>query len=62
MNSPANVIDLSTLYLRCYFYCMPAFMVYNFGAVVIAGNSAAVSLENMTVLFTPFIYVWFMFP
>ena len=36
--------------------------INSFGAVVIAGNSAAVSLENMTVLFTPFIYVWFMFP
>lgn len=41
MNSPANVIDLSTLYLRCYFYCMPAFMVYNFGSALIraSGNS-----------------------
>lgn len=34
MNSPADVIDLSALYLRCYFYCMPAFMVYNFGSAL----------------------------
>lgn len=38
MNSPANVIDLSTLYLRCYFYCMPAFMVYNFGSALIRAS------------------------
>ena len=38
MNSPANVIDLSTLYLRCYFCCMPAFMIYNFGSALIRAS------------------------
>ncbi len=38
MNSPADVIDLSALYLRCYFYCMPAFMVYNFGSALVRAS------------------------
>lgn len=38
MNSPADVIDLSVLYLRCYFYCMPAFMVYNFGSALVRAS------------------------
>lgn len=38
MNSPADVIDLSSLYLRCYFYCMPAFMVYNFGSALVRAS------------------------
>lgn len=32
MDSPANVIDLSTLYLQIYFLGMPAMLVYNFGS------------------------------
>ena len=35
MGSPANVIDLSVLYMRIYFLSMPACMVYNFGAAVL---------------------------
>ena len=35
MGSPADVIDLSTLYLRCYFLGMPGTMIYNFGAAVL---------------------------
>jgi len=35
MQSPANVIDLSTLYLRIYFCGMPANMLYNFGAAIL---------------------------
>lgn len=38
MNSPMDVIDLSALYLRCYFYCMPAFMVYNFGSALVRAS------------------------
>ena len=32
MATPSDVIELSTLYIRIYFFGMPAFMVYNFGA------------------------------
>ena len=35
MQSPEDVIDLGTLYLRIYFCGMPAQMVYNFGAGVL---------------------------
>ena len=34
-SSPADVIDLSTLYLRIYFCGMPANMLYNFGAAIL---------------------------
>lgn len=37
MQSPAEVIDLSTLYLRIYFLGMPAMMAYNFGAAILRG-------------------------
>ena len=32
MNAPADIIDSSTTYLRLYFLCIPAQMVYNTGA------------------------------
>ncbi len=35
MSSPEDVIDLSTLYLRIYFFGMPAMMVYNFGSAIL---------------------------
>lgn len=35
MDSPAEVIGQSTLYLRIYFLGMPAMMVYNFGAAIL---------------------------
>lgn len=35
MDSPADVIDLSALYLRIYFLGMPASMIYNFGAAIL---------------------------
>ncbi len=34
-STPADVIDLATLYLRIYFLGMPANMLYNFGAAVL---------------------------
>ncbi|MBR2045389.1 MAG: MATE family efflux transporter [Agathobacter sp.] len=37
MQSPPEVINLSTLYLRIYFLGMPANMVYNFGAAILRG-------------------------
>ena len=37
MQSPAEVIDLSTLYMRIYFLGMPANLVYNFGAAILRG-------------------------
>jgi len=37
MQSPKEVIDLATLYLRIYFLGMPATMVYNFGAAILRG-------------------------
>ena len=37
MQSPPEVIDLSTLYLRIYFLGMPAVMAYNFGAAILRG-------------------------
>ena len=37
MQSPIEVIDLSTLYIRIYFLGMPATMVYNFGAAILRG-------------------------
>ncbi len=35
MDSPADVIDLSTLYLKIYFLGAPANLLYNFGAAVL---------------------------
>ena len=35
MESPAEVIDLATLYLRVYFLGMPATILYNFGAAIL---------------------------
>lgn len=35
MNTPEDVIDLATLYLRIYFLGMPAIMLYNFGSAVL---------------------------
>ena len=35
MESPADVIDLTELYLRIYFAGMPAAMLYNFGAAIL---------------------------
>lgn len=35
MDTPADVIDLSVLYMRIIFLGMPAFMLYNFGAAVL---------------------------
>jgi len=35
MGAPAEVMSLATLYLRIYFWAMPALMVYNFGSSVL---------------------------
>lgn len=35
MNTPEDVIDLATLYLRIYFMGMPFLMLYNFGAAIL---------------------------
>lgn len=35
MGTPADIIDLSALYLRIYFLGLPASMVYNFGAAIL---------------------------
>ena len=35
MNTPEEVIDLSSLYLRSYFAGMPANMIYNFGSAIL---------------------------
>ena len=35
MSSPTDVIDLATIYLRIYFFGMPANMLYNFGSAVL---------------------------
>jgi len=35
MHAPEDVLDLAVLYLRIYFLCMPAVMVYNFSAAVL---------------------------
>ena len=37
MQSPAEVIELSALYLRIYFLGMPATLLYNFGAAILRG-------------------------
>ena len=37
MQSPAEVIDLATVYLKIYFLGMPAVMLYNFGAAILRG-------------------------
>lgn len=34
MDTPANVIELATLYMKIYFLGMPACMIYNFGASI----------------------------
>lgn len=38
MGSPFDVIDLSTLYLKIYFFGMPASMIYNFGAAILRAH------------------------
>ena len=35
MDTPDDVIDLSTLYMRIYFLGMPFFMLYNYGAAIL---------------------------
>lgn len=35
MDTPENVLPLSTLYIRIYFLGMPAMLVYNFGAAIL---------------------------
>ncbi len=35
MDTPADVIDLATVYMRIYFIGMPGLMVYNFGASIL---------------------------
>ena len=35
MDTPDDVIDLSTLYMKIYFVGMPFFMLYNYGAAVL---------------------------
>ncbi|HJB88893.1 MAG TPA: MATE family efflux transporter, partial [Candidatus Blautia excrementigallinarum] len=35
MDTPANVIDQSVLYMRIYFMGMPFFMLYNYGAAIL---------------------------
>ena len=35
MDTPDNVLNLSTLYLRIYFMGMPFFMLYNYGAAIL---------------------------
>lgn len=35
MSSPTDVIDLATVYLRIYFFGMPALLTYNFGAAIL---------------------------
>ena len=35
MDTPEDVIDLSTLYMRIYFLGMPFFMLYNYGAAIL---------------------------
>ena len=37
MKTPEDVIDLSTDYLRIYFYGLPFLMIYNFGAAILRG-------------------------
>ena len=35
MDTPADVIDQSVLYMRIYFAGMPFFMLYNYGAAIL---------------------------
>ena len=35
MDTPDDVIGLSTLYMRIYFLGMPFFMLYNYGAAIL---------------------------
>lgn len=35
MNTPADIIDQSTLYLRIYFFSTPATLIFNFGAAIL---------------------------
>lgn len=37
MNTPDNIIDLSTIYMQIYFIGMPFTMIYNFGAALLRG-------------------------
>ena len=39
MDTPDDVIDLSTLYMRIYFLGMPFFMLYNYGAAILRAVS-----------------------
>ena len=46
MKTPDEVIEGAVLYMRVYFIGMPATMIYNFGAVAVAGNTAAANVEG----------------
>ena len=35
MQSPPEVLDLSVIYLKIYFLCMPAMLLYNYGAAIL---------------------------
>lgn len=43
MDTPADVIDQSALYMRIYFMGMPFFMLYNYGAAIATVVSQAIS-------------------
>lgn len=49
MNTPADILDLATSYIRIYFAGIPAMLVYNFGAAVInAGGDTKTPLRYLT--------------
>ena len=35
MGAPSNVLDLAIVYLRIYFFAMPAIMIYNYGSAIL---------------------------
>ena len=67
MDTPPDVIDLSTVYMRIYFMGMPFFMLYNYGAAILravgdtkrpllflaAAGAANVALDLLLVIVIP---------
>ena len=41
MQTPDDVIELSSLYMKIYFMGMPGFMLYNFGAAILRADIAS---------------------
>ena len=65
MDTPDDVIDLSTLYMKIYFVGMPFFMLYNYGAAVLRGmghSAVPMILSVLGTVGTRVVWIFLIFP